>query len=401
MGGWRGRLGWGLVGQAAASGITFAFTIGLARQLRASEFGAAAVGFAAVLLVVGAARALTGEIALVTGRDGAVTASSVSCVAAAVIVAVIALGPAAIIVRALVPTETYGWALAVVAVAPAIAATESRRLVLISRGDARVAALQDAAWLSVSSGVAIAGLPASWVLGAWTGGAVLTVVFAARGHLRGAFLPLQWLRSEPVRRLGPSYLAEFMIVTGSAQFLIVLFAVYEGAESVGALRAAQTLLGPANIAMMATGILAVPELTRMHSQRAMGRGAIWVSSIVVVVAAAWGAVVLVLPPSIGSTLLGASWKGARHILPVMVMVYLAMAFATGPASAVRAARAVKAGVTARAVTAASIVSGVALGLSVGGLMNGIIGWCLGWAASALVWWLYALPRSGHRIGRTE
>ena len=103
---------------------------------------------------------------------------------------------------------------------------------------------------------------------------------------------------------------------------------------VGALRAAQVLLGPLTILGAAAFIFAVPEIARRPRMSSADRGrfTVAISGAMTGVTALYAAVVLLIPDHIGVHLFGDTWTGAESVLLPMCVLSLAAGMATGPAA---------------------------------------------------------------------
>lgn len=163
----------------------------------------------------------------------------------------------------------------------------------------------------------------SGLLSALYGLLLLDTVPRLRGSVKWAFAQ---------RRLTGYLLAEYALSQGLAQWGILMVGVWGTAAGVGALRAAQVLLGPMNILGAAAFMFAVPEVARRvgMSRAAKARFALAVSVALGGVAVVYSTVLLLLPNGVGQQLLGDTWTGARSVLVPTCLLTVAAAAAAGP-----------------------------------------------------------------------
>jgi hypothetical protein len=147
-----------------------------------------------------------------------------------------------------------------------------------------------------------------WFVMAWGGSATLA---AFVGGIQARLVPrllgvAGWLVQH--WELGLRYLAENLSLSGASQLRLYGLGWIAGVAAVGALRAAELLLGPLNVLIMGIGLMAVPEAARMvrRSVRRLGPFCLLLSSVQAGVAVIWGMALLLLPEALGVRLLGLS-----------------------------------------------------------------------------------------------
>jgi O-antigen/teichoic acid export membrane protein len=129
------------------------------------------------------------------------------------------------------------------------------------------------------------------------------------------------------------YFASFITVMGANQVTLLLIAGLGTAADVGALRAAQVALGPLNLVGYALGAFAIPEISRRQlSGRRAIQAAGALSAVLVAVNLVWGGVLLALPDSVGTALLGDTWDSAQAVLPASLLGTVAIAAGFGAGS---------------------------------------------------------------------
>jgi hypothetical protein len=90
--------------------------------------------------------------------------------------------------------------------------------------------------------------------------------------------------------------------------------------------------GPLNLLFVGTTFVFVSEGVRMlHDSPARFPGAMrGLSAAVTAIAIGWSVVVLLLPDTLGSHLLGSTWPHTESLLPVLVLFVVALAISIGP-----------------------------------------------------------------------
>ncbi|WP_340294898.1 hypothetical protein, partial [Aquipuribacter hungaricus] len=400
-----GRAGWILADQAVSSLANAGLSIVVARTVSPTEYGAFALAFSVYTFAVAISQASSGQVVMI--RYATATGELRTRVAAAAggTSVVIGLLSALVMVLASLPlgVPLRDVLLATGVLLPALMLQDTWRTVFVSRGTPRHAFTNDLLW-TVLQAVLIAGLlvagaeRAVWYVLAWGLAALVAAVWGARQA--GAVPDLRASRRFLVDHrdvAGPS-VANAAAILGATQVAFVLMAAVASVETVGAIRAAQTLLGPLNIVGFALSSFAVPEIVRHDlSRRSHVLVALVLSGVMVVVDLVWGGILLLLPRAAGEALLGETWTGAREALPGLV-VFTACIGATVGATAVMRALAR----TTYAFWTSAMLGPLVVLLSViGAWRYGEAGAAWGLAAAAALvvppaWWL--LLRAA-RLGR--
>jgi O-antigen/teichoic acid export membrane protein len=218
--------------------------------------------------------------------------------------------------------------LVIAASLPFVLVQDTLRYLFICEGSPSRALLIDGVWavLSISSMVLVAlNAGTVWaVVLCWGGGAAAAL---ALGLVLGRALPsprggTRWLSAN--RNPGLRYLGEFSALNASTFVVLYLLAIPLGAAGVGALRAAQLLFSPLNTAFSAIKMAVIPELVRSRGTRVFRNRLIETFVIVAALAGFWGAVVMVLPASVGALLLGDTWQSASELRLPYFLQYVAM-----------------------------------------------------------------------------
>lgn len=316
--------------QAVSSLSNFVAVAITANVATAGEFGQFSLAYAGLLLFLGAQRALIGETLLVRYSsagmlDGAARRGvlGASAVAAATSLPLLLAGAAVS-----GPASGAIW-LVMAGSLPCVLLQDTLRYLFICEGRPDRALLIDGVWavLSVASMATLAGLsgvPIWAVLLCWGGGAAAALVLGlllarSRPSLREGGL---WLRTN--RNPGLRYLGEFSALNASTFVVLYLLALPLGAAGVGALRAAQLLFSPLNTAFAAIKMAVIPELVRAAGTAVFRRRLIETAAVVAAMAVLWSAAVMLLPGSLGSLVLGATWDSASELRVQYLVQYLAM-----------------------------------------------------------------------------
>lgn len=336
-----GRVSWTVVDQVLSALSNFGLSILVARSVDAEAFGVFSTAFLVFTIVLQVARATIGQplqISFAAAGPRQFRAALRSALGASVLLGVVT-GAGAALVGLLIGGQ-YGLAyLALGVCMPGLLAQDICRMAFFSGGHPRRAAAIDALWaallfpaLLVAQALGVASI-------AWA------IVFWGLGALAAALVGLRLLQAEPrvpgavrwtwqQRGLTGYLVAEYVLGQGLAQLGILGVAITGDQAGVGALRAAQVLLGPLGILGTAAFLFTVPEVARRPDMSARGRARLClaVSGVMGLAATVYSAIVLLLPDAVGRALLGDTWSGAQSVLLPMCLLSIAAALATGPAA---------------------------------------------------------------------
>ena len=198
------------------------------------------------------------------------------------------------------------------------------RFALFAEHLPRAAAVNDIIWGGGSTLAIIALAQTSfdtvgWFLAAWgAAGAIAAVVGALQLRVIPRFAGARrWIPDHT--GLGVRYAAEFMLLYGTTQVVVLFLGAIAGLDEVAKVRGAQILFGPMYALYAGVRVAVTPRLVRAHADApertrpivhrlAAGLG---------LVTLAWGLVVWSLPAAVGEALLGDSWAGTATVLGVM------------------------------------------------------------------------------------
>jgi O-antigen/teichoic acid export membrane protein len=394
-----GRFGWGLADQLLSSFTNFLLGLLVARAVTPSDLGAFSLAYATFTLTLGAVRALAGETLVVRHsavsqdrwRQG-VRGSSGTAVTAGVVV-----GAGCLIAGAIVG-GSLGIVFGIVGIClPALLLQDVWRFAFFADGRGGAAFLNDLTWtLVMLSALALlrpsgASSVALFTL-AWAGaGCVAALVGALQLKVfpAGPMTGIRWLRHH--RDLGPRFLAEFGLATGTSNLLLFGMGSVMGLAQLGRLRAGQIALGPLNILFGGAGMVATPEGVRLlrESPKRLLHGCCWISLTLASAPLVLGAVLLSLPTSAGQFLLGANWEPTRSLLVPLSIGAAAYGAAFGAYAGMRSLAAAKRSLRARYLDASATCIFALAGAAVGGALGAAWGFTIaGLLKIGIAWWQF-------------
>jgi O-antigen/teichoic acid export membrane protein len=331
---------WNLIDQAFSALSNTMLSIAVARSTNASDFGAFAIAFIVFGISIAVTRSLVGQPLQIRFSGAEMTAQSEAIrqgLGATLVIGVVAA--AAVAGASLVtPNEVGGALLALAVVLPALLLQDSCRMALFAMGRPRAAAVLDAVWTAIMVALLV-------LLGAVDWNRVQWLIIAwGVGACGSALLGLRLLRSRPaapkaIRWLSAQWdlarylFGEYFLGLGAMHLGILLVALIATADAVGALRAAQVLLGPLGIVAAGAFQFAMPEIARRGPlrKRMLILIALGLSGALGIVTVGYVVALLLLPDAWGTALFGDSWAGAATVLLAMGVSSVFSSFATGPA----------------------------------------------------------------------
>lgn len=390
------RLGWGIADQALSSVTNFALAVLVARSVSTADLGAFGLAFTTYTFVLGAARAICSEPLSVrySVRDrvawerGARRATGAAMTLG--ILAAAALAAASFAFSG----ALAGSLLALAVCMPGLIVQDTWRTAFFSDLKGRSAFLNDFVWAIAQAVLIVEVLllyhrsTPAFVL-AW---GLAANVAAVAGSIQSGIVPRpgstgRWVRRN--RDIAPRYVAEFAARNAANAGSMYLTAVFGGLSAAGALRGAQVLLGPLNILNMGLTAPAVTEAVRIsrRSPRRMLRAVGALGAVLVLLAFAWGAVMYLIPSSIGQQLLKRSWDPAHSVVLPYAAVMAAAGTLTGATVGLRALAAAKRSLNARLVTGALSLACTAVGAYADDAAGAAAGLALGLWIGSILWWV--------------
>jgi O-antigen/teichoic acid export membrane protein len=401
------RATWIIADQAVSSLSNAGLSIVIARTVSPGQYGAFALAFSIYTFLVAISQSVAGQVVMIRYsatddeiRDRANAGATGTAVVIGLASAVL-LG----VVSSFLQLPLRSVLLAMGVLLPGLMLQDTWRTIFVSRGTPSQAFTNDVLWivlqiLSIGLLLVLSVDQVVWYLLAWGGAALGAAIYGIRqaGVMPRLRLTKPFLLNH--RDVSAPSLAYALAILGANQVAFIVIAAVASVEAVGALRGAQTLLGPLNIVGFALTAFAVPEIIRHDlSKRGLATVALVLSGIMVVVDLTWGAILLVLPEEVGVQLLGDTWPAARAALPGMVVFTAAIGATVGATAVMRALARLK-----YAFWTSAMLGPLVLSLSVlGAWLVGAPGAAWGFATAALLvippaWWLLA---RAVRLGRIE
>ncbi|MDO5711480.1 MAG: hypothetical protein Q4P32_07060, partial [Micrococcales bacterium] len=372
------KAGWNLGDQILSAASNVILSIVIARTVDKYVFGAFAIAFVVFGVGIALARSIVGQ-PLQIRYAAAPPAEQHAAIGRAHGLAVV-LGIALGVLSALAATMLSGalaealFALSVCL--PGLLLQDSQRLTFFAIGKAWGAVVIDTVWTVVQLGAlailitsghsAISELILAWGASAALAVLVGAVILQVVPRL-GAWLA--WLRE--IKDLVRYLLAEYILGLGASQIAVLLVGVIAAPQAVGAIRAAQTLLGPLNILGGACFNFTVPEIARRThltaSQRLLAGHA--VSGLMGAATVTYVVALLLIPDWMGQEIFSDSWAGAAGVLLPLGISALFSSLANGLAGVLyglgRADRTFRINLYKAPVIVIAVLGGTWLGGAVG------------------------------------
>jgi O-antigen/teichoic acid export membrane protein len=333
--------------QALSSLSNFAVGLIIARSAGPRALGVFSLAYAVWLLVAGFHRALITDPLMIEGRAKDLTVSDAlraECLFGAVAaVAVLAIGVA----LGLVGAGAFGTGLCVLALSlPTLLIQDFWRWIAFMRRQPGKAIVNDAAFMVVqflglfivlgSREASVIVVISTWGAGSLVGAALGLVQFRREGSTRGAigYIRQTWPSS---RWLSAEFATQYA-ATNAYLFIVVGML---GPVGVGALRAAQNLLGPTNLVLQLGGSVGLPETVEafnrdgwnglMRRTRLIGR---WIVTAV----ALYAGLVAIFPRTIIRFAYGSTFADFAPIATLVALQYIISSFAWGSNIGLKASR---------------------------------------------------------------
>lgn len=390
------RASWNVIDQVIASASNFALSILIARSVDSDTFGAFAMSFTLFSFLIGITRAI-GRYPLIIAFGGASRDEyrrATRSAAGANSAVGIAVGLATAVVGYALGGRDGAALLAMGLVLPLVLLQDGGRGALIGAGRPKAAALNDLVW-TVGQLAAVGCLLAADISSAsalvltWglSGGVAAALGVAQTGAMPRPQDTRRWLVTH-WNQCG-FFVAEWVLMAGVAQGSLLVIAAYGSVRDIGALRAAQVLLGPLNLLAGSVFVFLISELARRPdmSPRSRSRAAYLTSGALSLVCLSWGVVLLVLPDSAGRQLLGDTWPLTSEVLPASILWSCAIVMSTGPAAVLRVLNRARVSFEINAVTAPLLIVLGLAGLQVGGAAGAAAGFALANWLTAPLWWI--------------
>jgi hypothetical protein len=246
--------------------------------------------------------------------------------------------------------------------------------------------------------VASGNFSVSLAIALW-GGAALLAALVGIGQAKLLPKPLEisaWWRGQA--DLAPRYLGEFAAVAGESQVVLYGIAVISSLAAVAAIRGGLLLLGPLNILVFGATMSGVPEAVRLlrFGTSHLIAVCVAISASLVTLTAAWAAALLIVPSSLGASLVGPVWHSARPLIPALAIGTAALGVVIGGAIGLRALEAAPRGLRTRLIVSPIILCCALGGAVFDGALGGAWGLAIGQSVAAIVFWHQFMRAVTHR-----
>jgi hypothetical protein len=382
------------VDQALSSATNFGASALVAGLLTAPDFGAYAIVFTVYLFALGISRAWTSDPLLVmwSATDDE-TAAEGAVIRAGCVAALIGCGGGllAVLVGSVVPGRTGPGLMVLGPFLPFALAQDVWRYGLVMLKRPWRACAYDGLWLVIaitlimvlrlSNQRDLSLAVVAWALGV-VPGAILG--FSQVSRTRHALVVIQWIAS--VRHLALRMSAEFLVLTVSGYLMIVVLSSLGSLDDAAAVRSAQILMGPVTVMFIGGTMYFVPEIARAGMTR--GRRIARVQSVALTaVATMWLVGAMLIPDSVGTRVFGASWRGARDLLPLVGLSFIGNALTTGATSGLRAFGRASLSLWLRVTAAVFILLSTCIGATESIPRGALKGFAVGSCLAAATWWI--------------
>jgi O-antigen/teichoic acid export membrane protein len=333
----RVRFFWTFADQGLSSLTNAALAIMVARTVDRSDFGAFSLALVTFGFVVGLVRAFVGEPFVVrfsavddVRRLRATSHATGTAISLGLLASVVCLPIAAV---AGGPT---GLAFAALAISlPGLMLQDTWRHLFFAAGRPRAATVNDLIWALLQfvllGTLFVRGIHSIfWITLAWGVSALVAAVAGAwqTGVTPAPLAAFTWLRE--TRALNLRLAIGYTLNMGSVNLATYAVSLIVGVVAVGALRAAQVVLGPLNLLFAGFNAFVLPLLARrVAARQRLLRPAVVGSAALVLVTAPWVAIMLLIPGHLGHAVLGDSWPGARQVMLPSGLLMLASALVLG------------------------------------------------------------------------
>lgn len=331
-----GAKGLAVADQAVSSLGNVVLTVIVARSVSPTAFGEYALLLTGYQLLVAGAQAVVGEPLLVTYRRKTGRAPDTMIPAAlGVALAIGLLGLAAALAASLAfQLGPALWCLGLLM--PGLLVQDAQRYVAFARLRPGHALLSDLSWTALQlllTGLLLgAGVKDVWALVlAWGGPAsVAAIGVAILTRTRPALTEgPRWIRS--TRHLSGRFAVESAASTGAYQLVVVIATATAGIVVAGQLRLVQALFGPLHVLVTGVRAVSLPEVVeRIHRGQSCRSIVSGTAAALGAAAAAWTAILLLVPQDLGAAAFGAAWGGLGSVILLFGLQKVAESVGTGP-----------------------------------------------------------------------
>ena len=397
-------MGLTVIDQGASSVSNFALAFLVAHYSDAHVLGVFAILTTTYILSQGLVRSLTSDCLLTRHEtDDSEMAEFESAGFLSAILCALAVAVVLLVASTLVGPELR-IAFVIFALSfPLMACQDFARYIGINRFNPAYATWLDVAWLVLflaAYGVlrhqGLVSLP--WVYGAWAATGSAVGLYALWNHLslrQPRRLVSFWFTSE--RSVGFRFAGQFLLSSSWAYVVIYLFVLIFSIAVIGQFKLAQLSFGP--VAVMAAGVLTALVAVASKSFAADVHRALRFVLLGGVVTGGiqllWMVGIYFVPVGTMTKLLGPAWPQARHLVPLIGVVFALVALSSAAAAGLRSIRAAKENLHLAMVMVPILFTCCMVGGVVWGVEAAVAGLCVGYGAYAVVGWIL-LVRAAHR-----
>lgn len=382
--------------QGLSSISNLGLSIAVARQSSQESFGAFALVFAAYLLCQGSVRAIFGEILLLkANRWSAETIRSKwTANTSGVLIFSIALGCVIATISVFIPDVIAATLLALAVSCPFLFLADNLRYWAYATKVPARAALIDALWLTFQT-AAFSFLLVNDVQGShlyvlsWglsSAFPVLVILVVKRWSLRPRPALAMW---KETRVPSSHYLGEYITLSAVQHATIFASAGFGGLAAAGGLRAAQTIMGPANVVTGSANVVFLPIMAQVCASNPKRLPAVstMVSCTWAIFIACTALLVQLIPDNLGAAFLGESWETGQYLTAILAVTLAFNGVSYGATSGLRALGASAKSLKFRLIAAPLTLGAVCLGAIQGGASGALIGLAASTIAQSLGWWI--------------
>lgn len=338
---------WTFTDQALSSLTNAALTIVVARAVGADDFGAFALALLTFSFVIGLGRSTIGDPYVIRFSDADRTARHTATrqAAGAAVALGLCAGAICVVAGLLIPqTQSRDALIALAMSLPGLLLQDTWRYAFFAAQRPAAATVNDAVWAVLQFSLLAVLLARDvesvfWITLAW---GMSALVAAVLGVFQMRVVPSvasagRWfyLTRDLNIRMG----IDFAFNMGAVNLAIYVITAVVGLVAAGALRAAQTLLGPLNLFRSGLDSFVLPMMSRMAGTgRSLLRPAAATSAAATLVSSTWVGTLLLLPASVGEDVLGDSWDGARSVMIGTGIVQISVSIVLGASLGMKALR---------------------------------------------------------------
>lgn len=391
------RLGWASLDQGVSSLSNLLLSVAIASQASQADYGAFGLAFAIYLLLIGIGRSLVGDPVLLRfntwtsakkrreNRLGMLSGFFVVGILACVILLVFCI---------FLPMSLRFPFMALALMAPGLLVFDGLRYWAFASSKARTATILDIGWLICQVAlfvplIAMRKTESFLYFGAWgtSAGLCCLVFLIYKRWIPRPSQGLSWIKSN--LDISLNFLGEYATLSGVQQGVTFVTAAVAGLPASGTLRAAQTILGPANIITGSASVVVLPHSSRVVRDNilTLPRFSAIVSVTLAGVVLAAGLVVAVVPQSLGLSLFGASWLSGRDAALVLAISLGFNALSYGATSGLRALGLSKISLRVRVSTAPITLAASSYGAVTHGALGAVGGLALSAGVLSIIWWV--------------